>query len=269
MGGRGDAGRHRPHRAQGRDRASAHGAQLSRRGTRSPPPAAAAGRAGPAGIGWRIRLPLLTSDAVSRMAVPKSVDAADLYVKTGGNPFFVSEVLAAEGRGVPDTVRDAVLARAARLSPARIERFEAASILQPPAERWLLESVAPEAALHLDECLTSGMLIPTIAAVSFRHELARLAVRPRSRPMRGAHCTTPPSSHSKRVPPRRTTRAGSPTMPRLLRRPLRCCNMHRAQRSPRSLPARIAKPQRNTPGRCVSWPMPAPSARRSLRRPFL
>jgi hypothetical protein len=55
--------------------------------------------------------------AVSRMAIPNRVDPADLYVKTGGNPFFVTEVLAAAGRAVPDTVRDAVLARAARLSP--------------------------------------------------------------------------------------------------------------------------------------------------------
>ena len=129
-----------------------------------------------AGIGWRIRLPLLTPDAVSRMAIPKGVDPADLYAKTGGNPFFVTEVLAAVGRGVPDTVRDAVLARGARLSPGAHRTLEAASILQPQAERWLLEAVAPEVASHLDECLTSGMLVPTTAAVSFRHELARLAV---------------------------------------------------------------------------------------------
>jgi tetratricopeptide (TPR) repeat protein len=134
------------------------------------------GELGSAGIGWRIRLPLLTPEAVSRMATPNDVDGADLYVKTGGNPFFVTEVLAAEGRGVPDTVRDAVLARAARLSAGAHRALEAASILQPQAEGWLLEAVAPEAAPHLDECLTSGMLVPTTAAVSFRHELARLAV---------------------------------------------------------------------------------------------
>ena len=129
-----------------------------------------------AGIGWRIRLPLLTPEAVSRMAPSKGVDPADLYVKTGGNPFFVTEVLAAEGRAVPDTVRDAVLARAARLSPGAHRALEAASILQPQAEGWLLEAMAPEANAHLDECLSSGMLVPAIAAVKFRHELARLAV---------------------------------------------------------------------------------------------
>jgi DNA-binding CsgD family transcriptional regulator/tetratricopeptide (TPR) repeat protein len=129
-----------------------------------------------AGIGWRIRLPLLTPEAVSRMAIPTGVDPADLFVKTGGNPFFVTEVLAAEGRAVPDTVRDAVLARAARLSPGAHRALEAASILQPQAEGWLLEAMAPDATAHLDECLSSGMLVPTIGAVSFRHELARLAV---------------------------------------------------------------------------------------------
>ena len=129
-----------------------------------------------AGIGWRIQLQRLTPDAVSRMAISKGVDPADLYAKTGGNPFFVTEVLAAEGRAVPDTVRDAVLARAARLSPGAHRALEAASILQPQAERWLLEAIAPEATEHLDECLTSGMLVPTTAAVTFRHELARLAV---------------------------------------------------------------------------------------------
>jgi DNA-binding CsgD family transcriptional regulator/tetratricopeptide (TPR) repeat protein len=129
-----------------------------------------------AGIGWRIRLPLLTPEAVSRMAIPNGVDPADLYVKTGGNPFFVTEVLAAVGRAVPDTVRDAVLARAARLSAGAHRALGAASILQPQAEGWLLEAMAPEATAHLDECLSSGMLVPDIAAVKFRHELARLAV---------------------------------------------------------------------------------------------
>jgi len=73
-------------------------------------------------------------------------------------------------------VRDAVLARAARLSLGAHRALEAASILQPQAERWLLEAVAPEAPSHLDECLTAGMLLSTTDAVSFRHELARLAV---------------------------------------------------------------------------------------------
>ena len=40
----------------------------------------------------------------------------ELHRVTGGNPFFVSEVVAAGGERIPPTVREAVLARAARLS---------------------------------------------------------------------------------------------------------------------------------------------------------
>lgn len=44
------------------------------------------------------------------------VDPVDLHRRTRGNPFFVNEVLAAGSQTVPPTVRDAVLARTARLS---------------------------------------------------------------------------------------------------------------------------------------------------------
>src|SRR5262249_25509800 len=65
----------------------------------------------------RIELPALTHAAVAELAAPIGVDADELYEKTGGNPFFVTEVLATGMHDVPPTVRDAVLARAARLGP--------------------------------------------------------------------------------------------------------------------------------------------------------
>ena len=51
------------------------------------------------------------------MAEPYAVDAAELYSTTAGNPFFVTEVLAADEAAIPATVRDAVLGRVARLEP--------------------------------------------------------------------------------------------------------------------------------------------------------
>ncbi len=124
----------------------------------------------------RLRLHALSADAVARLAGPHGVNPRDLYSKTGGNPFFVTEVLAAGDERIPETVRDAVLARAARLSAAARTVLDAASILQPRAELWLLETVAPEAIEHLDECLTAGMLIGAPGATAFRHELARMAI---------------------------------------------------------------------------------------------
>jgi DNA-binding CsgD family transcriptional regulator len=124
----------------------------------------------------RVKLAPLSAPAVAQLAKPHEVDPEDLYRKTGGNPFFVVEALAAGGHGIPETVRDAVLARTARLSPDAKGLLEAVSIVPPEAELWLLEMLVGDGTSALEECLTSGMLIAEPAAVAFRHELARLAV---------------------------------------------------------------------------------------------
>ena len=107
----------------------------------------------------RLKLAPLSPAAVAQLAEPYGVDADELYRKTAGNPFFVVEALATKGEGIPDTVRDAVLARAARLSPAARKLLEAVAVVPPQAELWLLEALAGDAVDGLDECLTSGMLV--------------------------------------------------------------------------------------------------------------
>jgi DNA-binding CsgD family transcriptional regulator/tetratricopeptide (TPR) repeat protein len=124
----------------------------------------------------RVKVAPLSQSAIARLAKPHDVDPEDLYRKTGGNPFFVVEALAAGGQGIPDTVRDAVLARTARLSKDARRLLEAVSIVPPVAELWLLETLVGGATSALEECLTSGMLIAESAGVGFRHELARLAI---------------------------------------------------------------------------------------------
>jgi DNA-binding CsgD family transcriptional regulator/tetratricopeptide (TPR) repeat protein len=124
----------------------------------------------------RVRPAPLSPDAVAQLAEPYGVDPERLHQVTGGNPFFVTEVLAAGEPGIPATVRDAVLARAARLtSPAR-EVLEVVSIATPHAEMWLVEALSGDIDTRLDECIASGMLVPADGSIAFRHELARLAV---------------------------------------------------------------------------------------------
>lgn len=122
----------------------------------------------------RMTLPALSWEAVTRLAQGTGVDPGNLYRQTEGNPFFVTEVLAAGTAGIPPTVRDAVLARAARLSPAGREILEAAAVLGPRAQLTLLEGVAPTG--DLEECLASGILLAEDGTLSYRHELARAAV---------------------------------------------------------------------------------------------
>src|SRR3989304_730111 len=124
----------------------------------------------------RLRLLPLSPASVEALARPYGVDADDLYRKTGGNPFYVTEVLSAGGAEVPPTVRDAVLARVARLHPAGQRLLEYVAIVPARVELSLLATPAGHAFTGPDECLSSGMLQVERAAVAFRHELARLAV---------------------------------------------------------------------------------------------
>ena len=124
----------------------------------------------------RLKLASLSLEAVRELAAPHGVDGHELYEKTGGNPFFVTEVLGAGSERIPETVRDAVLARAERLpEPAR--RFlKALAVVPGRVELWLLSALAGEPADRLEQCLASGVLIVVDGGVAYRHELAREAV---------------------------------------------------------------------------------------------
>ncbi len=131
----------------------------------------------------RLQLPTLSLDAVWTLATPDFAQPDELYRKTGGNPFFVTEVLAT-GEEIPATVRDAVLARAARLTPTAWTLLEAAALSPVHAELWLLEAIVPDALATLDECIAAGMLTAGGGSIGFRHELARLAIEEASAPDR-------------------------------------------------------------------------------------
>ena len=124
----------------------------------------------------RLALAGLSAQAVAELAGPEGVDAGDLHRWTAGNPFYVTEVLAAGSGLVPHSVRDAVLARAARLDGTAREVLDAAAVVPGPCELWLLDALAPTAAEALDECLGSGMAVLADGRVEFRHEIARQVV---------------------------------------------------------------------------------------------
>jgi DNA-binding CsgD family transcriptional regulator/tetratricopeptide (TPR) repeat protein len=124
----------------------------------------------------RIELRGLSPEAVLTLAADSALDARQLHDRTGGNPFFVTEALAAQTDRVPPSVRDAVLSRAARLSPATRELLDAVAVVPQRAEVWLLEALTDGALGALDDCLASGMLHAEADGVAFRHELARLSI---------------------------------------------------------------------------------------------
>jgi DNA-binding CsgD family transcriptional regulator/tetratricopeptide (TPR) repeat protein len=124
----------------------------------------------------RMSLTPLSLEAVRVLAAPFDADAELLYGRTDGNPFFVTQLLTSVGETLPDTVTDAVLARAARLSPSARSVLEAIAIAGPQVEPWLLDRITGPVKEELAECTEGGMIISGRGAVSFRHELLREAI---------------------------------------------------------------------------------------------
>ncbi len=124
----------------------------------------------------RLALTPLSPAAVMELASSRDVDPVALYHATGGNPFFLTEALAVDAGSVPASVRDAVLARVARLSTLAREVLFAAAIVPQRIEHWLLEALVPRGGAGVDECVRAGLLVRESAALVFRHELARAVI---------------------------------------------------------------------------------------------
>jgi DNA-binding CsgD family transcriptional regulator/tetratricopeptide (TPR) repeat protein len=134
----------------------------------------------------RIALAPLSADAVRALAGGSDLEAAALYRLTGGNPFYVTEVLRAGMAEVPASARDAVLARAAGLSADARQLLEVAALTGARAEAGLLEAAAGCPPAAVDELLACGLLAADGGWLRFRHEIARLAVEQAIPARRGA-----------------------------------------------------------------------------------
>lgn len=81
---------------------------------------------------------------MATLAAGSGLEVGQLRRLTGGNPFFVTEVLrsiAESPQRLPSTVRDVVLARAQRLSEPARAALDVAALIGPRVRPSLLERV--------------------------------------------------------------------------------------------------------------------------------
>lgn len=128
----------------------------------------------------RIGLQPLSLPAVATLAAGSGLNAEQLHHVTGGNSFFVTEVLAAgpdafNREGLPRSVSEAVCGRLARLSAKARQAAHAVAVCGPRADVALLEKMCAQARSAVNECLDAGVLIAEGDMIGFRHELARRA----------------------------------------------------------------------------------------------
>ena len=124
----------------------------------------------------RVDVPPLSREAVAALVEGTDLEPAELHRLTGGNPFFVSEVVRSGSAVVPPSARDAVLARAAALSGSARSALDVAALVGSRVEPALLSAAAGVTVEDLDELVDSGLLVGDGSGLRFRHDIARRAV---------------------------------------------------------------------------------------------
>lgn len=132
----------------------------------------------------RLHLSRLSVESVRALAAGRAIDPVALHEATGGNPFFVVQVLAGEPWAIPTTVRDAVLARVAALSRPSRDALAAAAVLGAQASTPRVMALAGCDFDALEACVTAGLLDDHGVRLAFRHDLSRAAVEESLTPWR-------------------------------------------------------------------------------------
>ncbi|HEX5090181.1 MAG TPA: AAA family ATPase, partial [Nocardioides sp.] len=134
----------------------------------------------------RVDVPRLTASAVRVLAAGSGRPADELHHLTGGNPFFLTEVLHDRGSRLPASAREAVLGRVDALTRPARRALEVASLLGSRVDLELLDAVADPSPEAVDELVDSGLLVPDGPDLRFRHEITRRAVEDGLPPHRSA-----------------------------------------------------------------------------------
>ena len=197
----------------------------------------------------QLALAPLSEDAVAALAVGSGRDAAELFDATGGNPLFVTELIAAPPGRLPSSIKDAVVARLGQLAPGDAEVVRAISIVPDRVERTAVEVLCGPSDDSLAVAEHRGLLAGDASHMWFRHELVRQAVEDTL--ASSVTCTTGTTTRRVSSTTPRTAATSSccspPAPPRPTRRPprvptarpsgtsRRCCAM------PRGSPSRCAR----------------------------
>jgi DNA-binding CsgD family transcriptional regulator len=122
----------------------------------------------------------LSREGVSALGASAGYRDDQLFEITGGNPFFVTELITwrdSSRNTVPASVKDAVGSRLNRLAPAERNFLETISVIPGSVPAYILEPLFGETGEMLAmACVGRNFLMRSVnGTLRFRHELARLA----------------------------------------------------------------------------------------------
>ncbi|WP_171037813.1 helix-turn-helix transcriptional regulator [Dyadobacter luticola] len=108
---------------------------------------------------------------VEKLAAEKGYSGEEVYNITGGNPFYVTEILASYSNGVPENVRDSILSVYHQQEDDTKTLWEMLSIFPAGFELKYLEQIQPRYREAVKYCFGSRILIVRDGLIFFKHQL--------------------------------------------------------------------------------------------------
>ncbi|HXO73703.1 MAG TPA: AAA family ATPase [Puia sp.] len=124
----------------------------------------------------RIQLTPLSRPAVEKLAEEKGYSGENVYSISGGNPFYVNEILASYSLGVPDNIKDSIMSVYHRLDEKTRHVWEILSVLPTGFELKYLEMMEPMYATAVANCMEMKILLVKDGQIFFKHELYRKTI---------------------------------------------------------------------------------------------
>lgn len=124
----------------------------------------------------RLLLTPFSREAVDKMAAVKGSRGADVYAITGGNPFYVNEILASYSPGIPDNIKDSILSVYDRQDAETKKAWQLLSLPPGGLEIACLEEINPLYTAAIAQTLEAGILILKNGLLFFKHELYRRTI---------------------------------------------------------------------------------------------
>ena len=122
----------------------------------------------------KLMLPPLSKEAVVGMAAQKGYNGEDVYSITEGNPFYVNEILANYSPGIPDNIKDSILAVYERQKQGTKNAWHIWSVMPEGLEVERVPKI--KMSLDINHCFAIGVIIVQNAKVVFKHELYRRTI---------------------------------------------------------------------------------------------
>ncbi|HEY1870862.1 MAG TPA: hypothetical protein VGG71_07370, partial [Chitinophagaceae bacterium] len=126
----------------------------------------------------------LSKAAVAKMAIEKGYSGEDVYSISGGNPFYVNEILASYSPGVPDNIKDSILSVYERQDEGTKHAWQICSVVPEGLELERFAKIKTSWHEAMDHCFAMNVIIVQNDKVIFKHELYRRTIEESLSPFR-------------------------------------------------------------------------------------